>query len=254
MLIHQLDGYREIGLVLGPDGKSVALSPLIAGIAAGINRKTNHKSTYKFKKVGPEIDNLYTGTIAGDIGQSAMAKSIGRTKAIFGPAGMWDNPKCPLHHTVSPREHKTEATDAEIFGDLDGFILGDKLSRYHDPTSLKLSTLLTEYYSYQGLTLGNMTYSYNSREESFNIIATKSKLAKESLSFSTHTLLEMNGTFLGSTFRGTDNDELPNVMNKAVNEFYKKYIGTTSTGGKFRTRVHCDNNCNCTSFSSTIML
>jgi hypothetical protein len=80
------------------------------------------------------MDNLYATTIAGDLGQMAGFAHHRKAKNYIGPG--------------------TDATDAELVGDIDGFLIGSNIGLYTRGRSLsktgegsaRLSELLHEYY------------------------------------------------------------------------------------------------------------
>ena len=143
MLRHGTTGGKEQGVVWTTAKHTVALGHVITGICAGLERDKDVKLARWFSDAEGSIDNLHVTTLAGDIAQSTIGYKTGTIKALFGPGGTWDSATCPKEFTLAGPA--SEATDAEILGDLDGFILGSVIMRYAAKT--KLSQILKEYYS-----------------------------------------------------------------------------------------------------------
>ncbi|XP_015234846.1 PREDICTED: N-acetylmuramoyl-L-alanine amidase-like [Cyprinodon variegatus] len=124
---------KEEGVVLTPDGSTVALGPLLLGIEAGLLSKTRG-----------EAPGLYQLTLAKDLGLSLRHGSSGTN--LFGPDGFWDSLTSPQVFTLSDKP--TLLTTAQVNGGMDGIILGKEVSA--NPSLLvKLSSLLNEYYNHQ---------------------------------------------------------------------------------------------------------
>ena len=88
---------RKKGVVLTPDGETIAVGRVILGICAGLNRDDS-LSLKKWTAGAPlRVDNLFTATIAYNLGLSALYKENGDTSTLFGPSGVWSpDTKCPL--------------------------------------------------------------------------------------------------------------------------------------------------------------
>lgn len=123
-----LEDAREEGLVLTPDGATVALGPLLLGLEAG------------FSKLGRS--GLYQLTLAKDLGLALSSPEEHR----FGPDGCWDSLTFPQVFTLS--DEPSLLTTAQVNGGMDGMILGTEVST-GSRGSFNLSSLLTEYYSQQ---------------------------------------------------------------------------------------------------------
>lgn len=120
---------REEGVVLTPDGTTVALRPLLLGIEAGFLTKSQ---------------GLHQLTLAKDLGR-ALGSPAARH---LGPDGCWDSVTSPQVFTLS--DSPSLLTTAQVNGGMDGTVLGMEVSgarsRHHP---LRLSGLLTEYYCHQ---------------------------------------------------------------------------------------------------------
>ena len=122
------DDAREEGVVLTSDGSSVALRPLLLGIEAGFLSKRSES-----------VRGLYQLTLAWDLGRALSVSSpLGQR---LGPDGCWDSLTSPHVFTLS--DPPTLLTTAHVNGGMDGLILG------MEPTTTRLSSLLTEYYCHQ---------------------------------------------------------------------------------------------------------
>ncbi|KAM6966617.1 peptidoglycan recognition protein 6 [Tautogolabrus adspersus] len=120
----------EEGVVLTPDGTTVALTPLLLGLEAGFMSRSNGS-----------VRGLIQLTLAKDLNQSYRNRSP--QKQLLGPDGCWNNITSPEVFTLL--DSPTLLTTAQINGGMDGMVLGMELSdRSRRP--MKLSDLLTEYY------------------------------------------------------------------------------------------------------------
>ncbi|MBE9012112.1 hypothetical protein IQ250_18085 [Pseudanabaenaceae cyanobacterium LEGE 13415] len=145
---HATSGTQELGISIDDStGRNVAMGHVITGISAGIHHPHPivveigpvQKIFPNITKTRLDLDPLYATTITGDLGQTVTAPNTlcSQTKCIFGGVG-------------------SEATSAELHGDIDGFMLGYWLSatiagqEYRSSmvqnNSTKVSTMLDEYY------------------------------------------------------------------------------------------------------------
>lgn len=137
VLKHQVVQNTEQGVVLTGDGTTVALTPLLLGLEAGL------KSTS-----WPRVPGLYPLSITNNLILSFLqhSRSVPSTSSQLGPDGCWDNVADPQVFTLSGVA--SLATDALINGGMDGVILGKHVSK---PNKSKptLSSLLRQYYTHQ---------------------------------------------------------------------------------------------------------
>lgn len=119
---------KEEGVVLTPDGTTVALAPLLLGIEAGFLSKTEGR-----------VRGLYQLTLAKDLGLSLSSQRLGTD-------GCWDSVTSPQMFTLS--DSTSLLTTARVNGGMDGAVLGVEVS-VKSRRPLKLSSLLTEYYCVQ---------------------------------------------------------------------------------------------------------
>ncbi|XP_070703681.1 peptidoglycan recognition protein 6 [Pempheris klunzingeri] len=122
---------KEEGVVLTPDGTTVALTPLLLGIEAGFLSKSRGR-----------VQGLYQLTLAKDLHLSLKHGS----PFSLGPDGCWDNLTSPQVFTLS--HSPSLLTTAQLNGGMDGAVLGMEVSA-KSSRPLRLSTLLTEYYCRQ---------------------------------------------------------------------------------------------------------
>ncbi|XP_020787162.2 N-acetylmuramoyl-L-alanine amidase [Boleophthalmus pectinirostris] len=129
------DNGEERGVVLAPDGTTVALAPLMLGIEAGLNAWTE----------GAAPVGLFPLTLGRTLGLTFLSLQDFPVVYRLGPNGCWDNAEYPkvfkLYHTP------TLATEAVISGGMDGLILGKHLSNLPKSETLPtLSEILKGYY------------------------------------------------------------------------------------------------------------
>lgn len=97
------------GVVFDPWHQEIAIGHVLCGITAGLHRNMhfgvvpNAAVSGAAVLFGLTLDNLYATTIAGDLGQSAVMLHLGKQTAGIGPG--------------------TEASEAELLGDIDGVVL-----------------------------------------------------------------------------------------------------------------------------------
>ncbi|KAK7940158.1 hypothetical protein WMY93_003484 [Mugilogobius chulae] len=121
---HIAPNNQELGVVLTKDGTTVALRPLLLGIEAGFLRRLRW-----------DVPSRLLGTPATK--KSPHFEDLG-------PDGCWDNIASPQLFTLAHRP--SLLTTAQVNGGMDGVILAREA---YKSRSLKLSALLTLYYSHQ---------------------------------------------------------------------------------------------------------
>lgn len=137
--IHHIvtDHGEERGVVLAPDGTTVALGPLLLGIESGLRAKAEET---------PAV-GIFPLTLGRTLGLSFLSLQDFPPSSRLGPNGCWDSVEHPKVFKLS--QAPTLATDAIINGGMDGVILGTDLSNlpasHHLPD---LSEILTGYYSF----------------------------------------------------------------------------------------------------------
>ncbi|KAF3687498.1 N-acetylmuramoyl-L-alanine amidase [Channa argus] len=164
--IHHIvtDHGEERGVVLVPDGTTVALAPLLLGVESGLRAKIEGK---------PAI-GIFPLTLGRTLGLSFLSLQDFPPSYRLGPNGCWDSVDHPKIFKLS--RSPTLATDAVINGGMDGAILGTELSKL--PASEQpqaLSKILREYYNFilhegQGLDAVTNHISPKRREISRSIL------------------------------------------------------------------------------------
>ncbi|KAL1006093.1 hypothetical protein UPYG_G00067800 [Umbra pygmaea] len=145
---------EERGVVLTPDGTTVAIAPLLLGIEVGL--KAREQDT-------PPL-GMVPLTLAKNLGLSFLSLQDFPAAHRLGPGGCWDNLTHPRVFQLS--RLPTLATDALVNGGMDGAILGMDLAslpRFEQPG--KLSGLLKGYYNHvlEGEELGDITHHTSRR-------------------------------------------------------------------------------------------
>ncbi|KAM5238458.1 N-acetylmuramoyl-L-alanine amidase [Ctenodactylus gundi] len=163
---HGIRDGQEYGVVLAPDGSTVAVKPLLMGLTAGLQgRKVvalpskslvtlwGAESTLpdagatlpNNKAVSPtSVDSLLGVTLAGDLGLSFLQGPKTQSQPGLGSEGCWDQLHAPQNFTLlNPKS--SMPTTAFFNGALDGILLGNYLSHIPEPRP-PLSRLLSQYY------------------------------------------------------------------------------------------------------------
>lgn len=135
---------RQEGVVLTSDRETISMGRVLLGICAGLNRDKSLSLRAWTSGAPLPVDNLFTATIAYSLGRSALYKANGDTSDLFGPSGSW-SPKteCPASYSLTNTASK--ATDAELLGDVDGFLLGHGIPQWKKK-GVRLGQLLRMYY------------------------------------------------------------------------------------------------------------
>ena len=176
MVAHGYDGTREKGVIRTPRGDTIALGHVITGICAGLNRDTELSLAQWFADSPQTIDNLFVATISGDLGQTGLKKKNGDQAEYLGPGGTWFTEECPSRFNRAEVDEATEATDAEILGDIDGLVLGHGVQAWAS-RGARLSQLFKMYYG-DGV-LYDQTFRDCSRWAKFKELVRDKKLVDE---------------------------------------------------------------------------
>lgn len=174
---HDVRDGQEYGVVLAPDGSTVAVKPLLVGLEAGLqgrsvaNLSSDCLDTCDTGAIWPglidaftnvsspdagatlpndkaktptTVDRLLAVTLAGDLGLTFLHRSQTWSPPGLGIEGCWDQLSAPRVFTLL--DHKaSRLTMAFLNGALDGALLGAHLNRIPKPHP-PLSRLLREYY------------------------------------------------------------------------------------------------------------
>ncbi|XP_072549593.1 peptidoglycan recognition protein 6 [Salminus brasiliensis] len=128
----------EEGVVLTADGITVALTPLLLGLEAGLRSTSPSR-----------VRGLYPLSLTNNLVRSFLHHSRGDSSSSssrLGPGGCWDNVKDPRVFTLSGVA--SLATDAQVTGGMDGVILGKRMAEINKHP-LPLSSLLKRYYNHR---------------------------------------------------------------------------------------------------------
>lgn len=195
---------RETGVVLTSDGTTVALTPLLLGIEAGLLSASRGS-----------VRGLYELTFTKDLEVRRLS-----SVTLLGPDGCWDNVTSPKVFTLlgSP----SLLTNAQLNGGMDGVVLGmEAKSRRHG----RLSSLLTEYYCHQldsrGLDAAPRLISHRRRENFRGLISAPMLVRKVVKS------VELQQRLAGRLKLGSKaKRQLRAVVERGIREFFHKYMGT----------------------------
>ncbi|XP_032066717.1 N-acetylmuramoyl-L-alanine amidase [Thamnophis elegans] len=221
-----LDGSQvERGAVLTPDGTTVSMSPLLAGIAAGLKMKNElpeklliaDPSNSSGEESRLSLDPLISSTISMDLGMAFLLFYLKQSQVALGPNGCWDSISEPS--TFLLMGPPSYMTDAAINGAMDGFILGTYLVEKLDPPP-NISVLLNDYYGSKGLD-GEEKMRSNFRRKSFAALLSKEKL-QEQVEDALRFLRKMNE--VRSLLEGISDKELTFLAKQAADEFMTMYV------------------------------
>ncbi|XP_072347417.1 N-acetylmuramoyl-L-alanine amidase-like [Scyliorhinus torazame] len=211
---HGVDGSVERGVVLTPDGTTIAVGHLIAGIEAGLKRIVDRPWPDAAEHLLVPVDNLYALTLAKDLGLAIVAHHLSKSQVLLGPDGCWDNVTSPQVFTGSGPW--CLATHALINGGMDGFILGNLLTELQGPLP-KLSAVLRDYY---GKGQGQMGLKAHRRRQNFK--------AKVELGILTDQVISAvylyNQVRNNSIPQSLDQNILRNISEQGVTQFLHSYL------------------------------
>ncbi|XP_043362746.1 N-acetylmuramoyl-L-alanine amidase isoform X2 [Dermochelys coriacea] len=222
----------EQGVVLLPDGTTVAVSPLVAGIEAGLKGRremplppealepslvTTEPSNQTHPGRPLTIDALYAVTIAKALGMAFFLAQANESQVPMGPNGCWDSVSEPQNFTLLG--HPSHLTDAFINGALDGAILGAHLAG-QGVSAAPMSTLLREYYTGDGLA-GDGQARSNFRRQNF-VQLTEARQLEEQVMRSLQLLRVLPRTM--PLLSGVRDEELRATASRAVQEFTEAYL------------------------------
>ncbi|NXY49060.1 PGRP2 amidase, partial [Ceuthmochares aereus] len=168
-LFHPDAPTAERGAVLAPDGSTVALGPLFAGMEVGLARAMGWPN----RSAETPIDALYAVTVTEALATSVLlARGGDGSRAALDPGGCWDDVDDPQNYTLlGPSWPVPEAV---ANGAMDGVLLGTRLARAPVP----LADLLRGYYGTgNGTEKGRLPSS--SRRRDFGVLVGPEKLEEE---------------------------------------------------------------------------
>uniref|UniRef100_A0A8C9FXW5 Uncharacterized protein n=1 Tax=Pavo cristatus TaxID=9049 RepID=A0A8C9FXW5_PAVCR len=211
-LLHPNTTAAERGVVLAPDGSTVALAPLFAGIEVGLKRAAGWPGPVD--RPYTALDALYAVTITEALGTSFLMAQVNGTAAL-GPDGCWDDVDDPQNFTLLGPP--SLVPDAVANGAMDGVLLGSRLAE--DP--IPLSILFRRYYGVDNEITSGWPHSSRRRRD-FGALTAVGKLEEEVEAMlrvlrglsPTRELLEEFG-------EGEEAD----IARRAAREFMEVYVG-----------------------------
>lgn len=224
--------------VIYTDWGAVSAGHLIAGIAAGASPQQVDvmqlvgDSALNYRNVQQTVNSIYPATFSGDLAEAVLIQGTerGSTSISIGTAGNWNSTEAPRYFMLHNRNN-LEMTDPEIRGDIDGFVLGSRISSLLSTySSLKLSTLLDMYYSPVNGAFDPELRACNRRTLSQNLV-TNANLVSETLAFAA--ALDTNMPLRGTIIRGLDtlaNSAVTNLQSYTSSNLNDMNCVTTLSG------------------------
>ncbi|XP_032297641.1 N-acetylmuramoyl-L-alanine amidase-like [Coturnix japonica] len=204
------------GTVLAPDGSTVALAPLFAGIEVGLKRAMGRPSPTDSPIDGPynDLDPLYAVTITEALGTSFLMAHVNGTTPL-GPDGCWDDVDNPQNFTfMGP---PSPIPDAVINGAMDGVLLGTRLAQ--DP--IPLSILFRTYYGVDNGIARGSPHSSRRRQDFGSLVAMER--LEEEVGGVLRVLRGLPHT--RGLLEGLGEEEEADIAHRAAQEFMELYVG-----------------------------
>lgn len=181
----------ENGVIRTPWG-TISAGTLLAGIAAGLVQQNVRVSDVLLGRTkeglrarqlsGQVVDNRWAATLSGDLAEVALRQGP-KNSIQVGAKGAWNSTAEPKWHFLSQRDHH-EMTDAEIRGGIDGLIIAKNIETWKNNfNGLKLSQVLSMYYSMRGVFNGNEKAC--KRRELFATVAPGDEMRAQTSAFTT---------------------------------------------------------------------
>ncbi|NP_001038151.3 N-acetylmuramoyl-L-alanine amidase precursor [Gallus gallus] len=210
-LLHPNATAAERGALLAPDGSTVALAPLFAGVEVGLKRAAGRSGP--IDQPYASLDALYAVTITEALGTSFLVARVNGTAAL-GPDGCWDDVDNPQNFTLLGPPSLVPHAVAN--GAMDGVLLGTRLAE--DP--IPLSVLFRRYYGVDNGIARGWPHSSRRRRD-FGALTAVGKLEEEVAAMlrvlrglpHTHELLEEFGE-----------EEEADIARRAAREFMEVYV------------------------------
>nr|XP_047911314.1 N-acetylmuramoyl-L-alanine amidase isoform X3 [Anser cygnoides] len=212
-LLHPDPTAPERGVVLAPDGSTVALAPLLTGVEVGLRRAAGWSSP--MPEPPAALDALYAVTITEALGTAfLLARAHNHSGATLGPDGCWDDVENPQSFTLlGPPSPVPEAI---ANGALDGVLLGARLAEAPVPLAL----LLRSYYGTDnGTASGRPLSSYRRRD--FGALTGLKKLEEEVVAMLR--LLRVLPPTRG-LLEDVDEEEEVAIARQAARDFMETYV------------------------------
>ncbi|OXB57396.1 UNVERIFIED_CONTAM: hypothetical protein H355_010737 [Colinus virginianus] len=204
-------------MVLAPDGSTVALAPLFAGIEVGLKRAMGWPGPTD--QPYSALDVLYAVTITEALGTSFLLARVNGTAAL-GPDGCWDDVDNPQNFTLLGPP--SLVPNAVANGAMDGVLLGTHLAEEPIP----LSILFRRYYGVgNGITSG---WPHSSRRRrDFGALMAVGKLEEE-VAVMLRVLRGLSPTC--ELLEEVGEQEEADIARRAAQEFMEAYVGDFVVG------------------------
>ncbi|XP_058148530.1 N-acetylmuramoyl-L-alanine amidase [Dasypus novemcinctus] len=229
---HDVRAGREYGVVLAPDGSTVAVEPLLAGLEAGLRGRPvvalPWESTAPPADAGAappdaeaeatapgSVDSLLAVALARGLGLAFLQSP--RAPPGLGSEGCWDQLSAPRNFTLLDAE--AALTTAFLNGALDGVLLGDHVGRGPEPRP-PVSRLLSQYYG-AGVA-GAPGLRSNFRRQRGAALTSAPALARQV--WATLALLQRLEP-AHPQLRGASQERLAQVAGQAAEEFTEAFLG-----------------------------
>ncbi|NWV20838.1 PGRP2 amidase, partial [Origma solitaria] len=204
----------ERGAVLAPDGSTVALGPLLAGIEVGLRSAGFGRP---LPTLDPPADPLLAVTIAEALGTSFLLAGDGdnaTTATALGPGGCWDDVENPQNFTF--QGPPTLVPDPVAIGAMDGVVVGTRVARGW----LSVAEVLRGYYG-TGNGSGAERPPSSHRRRDFGALAGRARLEEE-VAATLRVLMSLSPR--PEVVRDVGTREVVEVARRAAREFSERYV------------------------------
>ncbi|KAM9313303.1 N-acetylmuramoyl-L-alanine amidase [Gastrophryne carolinensis] len=206
-------GWHEQGVVLAPDGSSVALRSLLDSLVWGWRTQCNEQNIESSEKTGTQTsqtlgtNNIYPKTISSLLGSAYANHKASQT--LYFPNGCWDSISSPSSFQLQDVPTINDLTLAIVNGALDGSLLREMLKN----KTQKMSDLLQSYY-------GSKPPKSPYRRQNFQALFERNQLEKEI----EKQIACCRKDISGSSLPYITDDELKIISNMAANQFEQNYL------------------------------
>ncbi|XP_058513634.1 N-acetylmuramoyl-L-alanine amidase [Ochotona princeps] len=225
---HDIQDGQEYGVVLAPDGSTVALEPLLMGLQAGEQEPGTMTLTLALSagaaasgdnaESPSTADSLLVTTLARYLGLAFLQNPRPLSRPGLGTEGCWDQLSSPRNFTLLAPTAST-LTMAFLNGALDGILLGYHLRRTPEPRPA-LSLLLSQYYG-AGVA-GDPKFRSNFRRQNMAALALAPSLDRQVLGA---LVLLQRLEPAHPQLWNVSQDQLAQVATRAAKEFTEAYLG-----------------------------
>uniref|UniRef100_A0A8C4L6B9 Peptidoglycan recognition protein 2 n=1 Tax=Equus asinus asinus TaxID=83772 RepID=A0A8C4L6B9_EQUAS len=237
---HGVRDGQEHGVVLAPDGSTVAVQPLLAGLEAGLQGRravslplenvtsTDARAVFPNARAADlgakaesptTVDSLLVVTLAKDLGLTFLQGPQTLSHPGLGSEGCWDQLSAPRAFTLLDPQ-ASPLTTAFLNGALDGALLGDYLSRASEPRP-PLSRLLSQYYG-AGVA-GDPGFRSNFRRQNGGALISVPTLTQQV--WGALILLQRLEPAQAPQLQGLSPEQLVQVATHASTEFMEAFLG-----------------------------